>query len=65
MARSLLAALRPDHAYHATADGDGVHEHAPRWPGEPGVSRFAERHAYGWDGTFFVGPLSPSMPLVR
>ena len=38
---------------------------AERWPGPPGVTLFAERHEYGWDGAFQLGALTPSMPLVR
>jgi hypothetical protein len=52
-------------AYGASGDGEGVHEHAARWQGPPGVSLFAERHPHGWDGAFFVGRISPSLPLVR
>jgi hypothetical protein len=68
-ARPALISLDLGHAggraYVATSDGNGVHEQQARWLGEPGVSLFAERHACGWDGTFFVGSITPSMPLVR
>ncbi len=47
------------------AAADDASGRAARWPGPPGVTLFAERHAYGWDGAFQVGELTPSMPLVR
>jgi hypothetical protein len=44
-------------------DDEGVHAVTERWPGPPGVTLFAEHHA--WDGAFQVGELTPSLPLVR
>jgi hypothetical protein len=44
---------------------EGVDTVKDRWPGPMGITLFAERHEYGWDGAFQVGELTPSMPLVR
>lgn len=42
---------------------EGLDRVTERWPGPPGVTLFAERHA--WDGAFQLGELTPSLPLVR
>lgn len=44
---------------------EGLDTVTERWPGPPGVTLFAERHAYGWDGAFQLGELTPSLPLMR
>ena len=42
---------------------EGLDTVTERWPGPLGVTLFPERHAYGWDGAFQVGALTPSLPL--
>ena len=46
-------------------DRQGIEPMAPRWPGPPGVTLFAQRHEWGWDGSYHVGTLTPSLPLVE